>query len=276
MDNKILTGIKQIDEKSELKKGELVVLFGNKYSIASMGLSLQIALNMTMFHNTYCSFVLFKNTMLDLFNWAVEIVSNVPYTSYDPSEELQDDECKAIGPALKTVYDIIYNDRNLDACDNVTGLGPEDIENMTYQSEENIGKKQDVIIINSINEMGVSENLIDLTKSEKHQKKQREELILEGLKKLAKERNVCVILLADLSILFLGKNLTKENLIECQQKNLFYEADKVIVLNEDYSQQPKDSNGKRIVEKTLTVFDKSGLVSQEKYQYDKALGILVE
>ena len=124
--------------------------------------------------------------------------------------------------------------------------------------------------------MNVSENLIDTTKSEKHQRKQKEELILEGLKKFAEERNVCVVLLADLSILFLGKKLTKENLIECGQKNIFVACDKVLVLNEDYSKTPYGKDGKRIVEKTLTVFDKNGLVSQETYNYDKALCILDE
>ncbi len=276
MEKNIITGIKQIDEKSELKRGELVMLLGNKHSIASSGLALQMALNMTMFHDTYCSFASFKFTALDIYNWAVEIVSKVPFTSYGIEEDLHDDECQSMGAAMKIVYDIFYNEKNLDVADNVTGLGPDDIVDMTYQSEENIGKKQDIIFINSLNEMNVSENLIDTTKSEKHQRKQKEELILEGLKKFAEERNVCVVLLADLSILFLGKKLTKENLIECGQKNIFVACDKVLVLNEDYSKKPKDSEGKRIVEKTLTVFDKNGLVSQETYNYDKALCILDE
>jgi len=266
MDNKILTGIEPID-KVPMEKGELVLLFGRP-EMGKTTLMLKTILNLI---KTKKSTTLFS---IEMGQWQVllrmvELDSGEEFLFKD-SNDLTPIQCEKIGKSLVKIVGRRPENRSVFDIMDSFNLSDDAVEKHIIFNTEFLEKEQDVVFIDYLQLMELYdyENLIDKNLSENEKRRKEQELILKNLKSIAEKHNVLIVVISQLSRIFLREDITLENLVKYQFDNLYDVCDKVIVL--DSNEKEKHINYKDFIKKSiLTVYDKNGDINSKIYNYNQ-------
>ena len=266
MDNKILTGIEPID-KVPMEKGELVLLFGRP-EMGKTTLMLKTILNLI---KTKKSTTLFS---IEMGQWQVllrmvELDSGEEFLFKD-SNDLTPIQCEKIGKSLVKIVGRRPENRSIFDIMDSFNLSDDAVLKHIIFNTEFLEKEQDVVFIDYLQLMELYdyENLIDKNLSDNEKRRKEQELILKNLKSIAEKYNVLIVVVSQLSRIFLREDITLENLVKYQFDNLYDVCDKVIIL--DSNEKEKHINYKDFIKKSiLTVYDKNGAINSKIYNYNQ-------
>ncbi len=267
MDNKILTNIKPIDEVP-MEKGELVLLMGRP-AIGKTTLVLKMILNLIE-EKKYTTLFSIEMGQWQVLLRMVELDSRVKFINVN-KDNLTSFECEQIGRSLtKIISHETPKSDFLEIMDSYN-LSDDAVDEHLVFISDFIEKKQDVVIIDYLQLMELfnCDNYIDKNLSENKKRTLEQELILKHLKEIAVKHNVLIVVIAQMSRIFLREDITLENLTKYQYKNICEVCDKVIIVDSNENQKDykllKENEKKNIV----TVYDKNGQESSAVYKYNE-------